>query len=76
MSEQEIRAMYDKEIFRLNNEVAELKRKLSISERLDMLERFAERAESIDTALESEIIELREQVQEMFKAIKALGGAK
>ena len=76
MSEQEISAMYDKEIFRLNNEVAELKRKLSISERLDMLERFAERAESIDTALESEIIELREQAQEMFKAIKALGGAK
>ena len=75
MSE-EIRAMYDKEIFRLNNEVAELKRKLSISERLDMLERFAERAESIDTALESEIIELREQAQEMFKVIKALGGAK
>ena len=76
MSEQEITAMYDKEIFRLNNEVAELKRKLSISERLDMLERFAERAESIDTALESEIIELREQVQEMFKTIKALGDAK
>ena len=76
MSEQGIRAMYDKEIFRLNNEVAELKRKLSISERLDMLERFAERAESIDTALESEIIELREQAQEMFKAIKVLGGAK
>ena len=76
MSEQEIRAMYDKEIYRLNNEVAELKRKLSISERLDMLERFAERAESVDTALETEIIELREQAQEMFKAIKALGDAK
>ena len=76
MSEQEIRAMYDKEIFRLNNKVAELERKLSISERLDMLERFVERAESVDTALEAEIIELREQVQEMFKAIKALGGVK
>ena len=76
MSDNEIRAMYDKEIFRLNNEVAELKRKLSISERLDMLERFAERAESVDTALEAEIIELREQAQEMFKAIKALGGVK
>ena len=76
MSDNEIRAMYDKEIFRLNNKVAELERKLSISERLDMLERFVERAESVDTALEAEIIELREQVQEMFKAIKALGGVK